>query len=111
MSLFVCYSHQDGLPTTRFRKIDVNNMCWLCLPHATVDHDWVEVAQDLIFVFPPCRRAGSAAVKETSMTDLENKAETTPSTTSPADADKPEVDLLETSETSRFPNYLTILVG
>lgn len=39
------------------------------------------------------------------MTDLENKAETTPSTqTSPEDADKPEVDLLETSETSRFPN-------
>ncbi|CAK6950498.1 Hypothetical predicted protein [Scomber scombrus] len=37
------------------------------------------------------RSANSAAVKETSMTDLENRVETTPSTqTSPADADKPE---------------------
>ncbi|KAM9360164.1 prolow-density lipoprotein receptor-related protein 1 [Symphorus nematophorus] len=43
------------------------------------------------------RRASPAAVKETSMTDLENKAESTPSTqNSPADADKPEVDLLKT---------------
>ncbi|XP_042276604.1 very low-density lipoprotein receptor isoform X1 [Thunnus maccoyii] len=37
------------------------------------------------------RRTSPAAVKETSMTDLENKAETAPSTqTSPADTDKPE---------------------
>nr|XP_046242180.1 very low-density lipoprotein receptor isoform X2 [Scatophagus argus] len=37
------------------------------------------------------RRANLAAVKETSMTDLENKAETTPSTQiSPEDTDKPE---------------------
>ncbi|XP_070760898.1 very low-density lipoprotein receptor [Enoplosus armatus] len=37
------------------------------------------------------RSASPAAVKETSMTDLENKAETTPSTQpAPADADKPE---------------------
>ncbi|XP_034397679.1 very low-density lipoprotein receptor [Cyclopterus lumpus] len=37
------------------------------------------------------RRTSPAAVKGTSMTDLENKAETIPSTqTSPADADKPE---------------------
>ncbi|TNN77575.1 Low-density lipoprotein receptor-related protein 2 [Liparis tanakae] len=39
------------------------------------------------------RRTSPAAVKGTSMTDLENKAETTPSAhTSPADTDKPEVD-------------------
>ncbi|XP_018524761.1 very low-density lipoprotein receptor isoform X1 [Lates calcarifer] len=37
------------------------------------------------------RRASPAAVKETSMTDLENKAETTPSAqTAPVDTDKPE---------------------
>ncbi|XP_037632667.1 very low-density lipoprotein receptor isoform X1 [Sebastes umbrosus] len=37
------------------------------------------------------RRASPAAVKETSMTDLENKAETSPSAqTAPADTDKPE---------------------
>lgn len=52
------------------------------------------VIQDYIFVFPSCRRASPAAVKETSMTDLENKAETTPSAqTAPVDTDKPEVDL------------------
>lgn len=56
------------------------------------------------FVFPVSRRASSAAGKETSMTDLESKAQTTPSAqTSPADVDKPEVDL-NTSETNRFPN-------
>lgn len=50
-----------------------------------------------IFVFPSCRRASPAAVKETSMTDLENKAETAPSTQSaPADTDKTEVDLPKT---------------
>lgn len=58
----------------------------------------------MIFVFPVSRRASSAAGKETRMTDLESKAQTTPSTqTSPADVDKPEVDL-STSETNRFLN-------
>lgn len=56
--------------------------------------DCIELAQDDISVFPSCRRARPAAVKETSMTDLENKAETAHSTqTSSADTDKPEVDL------------------
>ncbi len=48
-------------------------------------------------VFTSCRRASPAAVKETSMTDLENKAENTSSTqTAPAHTDKPEVDLPKT---------------
>lgn len=56
--------------------------------------DCIDGAPYYIFVFPPCRRASPAAVKETSMTDLENKAENTPSTqTAPAHTDKPEVDL------------------
>ena len=62
-----------------------------------------------MFLFPPCRRSSPASAKETSMTDLENKAETTPSTqTFPADADKPEVGH---TTPSRIPNYLTMLVG
>lgn len=62
----------------------------------------------MIFVFPVSRRASSAAGKETSMTDLESKAQTTPSTqTSPADVDKPEVDLQELADSQ----ILTMFVG
>lgn len=74
--------------------------CWKnvkCLPQVAT-FDCIELAQDDIAVSPSCRSANPAAVKETSMTDLENKVETAPSTqTSPADTDKPEVDLPKTS--------------
>lgn len=43
-------------------------------------------------MFSCCRGAGSATGKEMSMTDLESKAETNP-TSRTAPAEKPEVDL------------------
>lgn len=51
-------------------------------------------------ISPSYRRASSAAVKETSMTDLENKAESPPTTkTAASDKEKTEVDLPKTSQT------------
>lgn len=54
---------------------------------ASMEHLLVSV------LFSYCRRTSSAAVKETSMTDLENMAECSGAQAAPAETDKPEVNL------------------
>lgn len=64
------------------------------LPHIAAVY-YTAWHKTVFFVFPACRRASPAAVKETSLTDLENKAEaatTTSAQTAPADTGKLEVD-------------------
>lgn len=57
-------------------------------PHPSQDRGF---ANSVLFL--PCRRTSSATMKEGSMTELENRAEGSGAQPSPAETDKPEVNL------------------